>query len=183
VATLPTRPPGPLPAPAGFYPPDTRVGIPPVDRAIAAVVSGDGAEFTSLFQFTEMPCSARFIRPLPFCPDGVPEGTVIPAFRFNQCEGGWQPAERLVRTLPGLLDPPLFVQSVYSREPGIEPAIVPEAEYVLLFGRVEGDDQLLHVWLNASGGIVLLTAQCGGFDTLVIEGRTPILPPLETPSE
>jgi hypothetical protein len=65
----------------------TRTGIGVVDRAIAAVESGDEAQLLSVLSFHKYPCDGRQAAGSAPCPAGVSAGTEVDAVFFSRCDG------------------------------------------------------------------------------------------------
>jgi hypothetical protein len=95
-ACAPVTPAVPLPAPtqttvtsSEYYPLETRTGIAPVDRVLAAIASGDPQALRSVVEFTETGCTHKegFGGP-PKCREGEAEGTPVRALAFLGSEGG-----------------------------------------------------------------------------------------------
>ena len=79
----------PLPSP-NLAPRGTRTGLSEIDSVLAAVESGDPSTIRSVLHATPMQCTyAVGIGGPPDCEDGQQEATVVDAFLYTQCEGGW----------------------------------------------------------------------------------------------
>jgi hypothetical protein len=97
-------------------------GVAALDEMIAAALTADIDALMSRVSYERMGCvtSGQLGSPVT-CPDGVPEGSLIEAFPYAQCDGGWIPPDvlraALVRTFDGTVALYAVLQ-VRSPEPG-----------------------------------------------------------------
>jgi hypothetical protein len=75
------------PTPVAGHATGTRTGIEVVDKAIAAVESGDATQLLSLLSFHKYPCDNRTAAGSAPCPAGVSAGTEVDVVSFSRCDG------------------------------------------------------------------------------------------------
>ncbi len=127
----------PLPSP-DLAPRGTRTGLSEIDSVLAAVESGDPSTIRSALRATPVQCTyAVGIGGPPECEDGQQEATVVDAFLFTQCEGGWfkTDIEALAEDL-STWDLPLLAIATASGTPDWYQVLYSDGSTDILAGRV-----------------------------------------------
>lgn len=157
------------------HPPGTRTQLPAIDRVLDLLDAGDAASLLALAPNRDYPCAGPGQFSGPTCPEGVPAGTPIAAFRSAACHGEYSvsaepPLSRLVdrSAAPGRLFAVYATTEDYRRRFG-EPA------YLVVLAPAVG------IGVTADGSIDLLMRSCGP-ETLLPEADLEFLLPPVTPA-
>lgn len=75
----------PAPPSVGYYPPETRTGIPQLDSVIDATMKKDQARLGELVALVNVPCVSPGEIGYPPCPAGTTNQTPVPVFHRNTC--------------------------------------------------------------------------------------------------
>jgi len=164
-------------APAGFYQPGKRTGIPVVDAIITSALAHDVAALQSLVQFSEVACAAH---PLgvgspPKCADGESDGQLIEVLPGVAGERLWVRPDEVAERLQLLTHRDIFLYAVYLATN----ADWPGAKYGIRFGASLADIGSPGFIINDEGKIVVVLGPAGQVEKQIPPGSTFVLPPLD----
>lgn len=162
--------------PGGYYPLDTRTGIPEVDNVLAAVASGNPRELVGLVNFTTAPCTnAEGLGGPPKCTEGEAEGTELEVLPFIGSEGGFI-RQNEIGNWPGIDATALY--AVYRvSETALNEDYYPPGEYLIFFVPQENEPAVaLRV---AEGGIVRVDYHFdvfpGSLETIILRDTSEVI--------
>jgi hypothetical protein len=166
--TPPTSGPGAEPPPTWAYASNTRTGITPVDKVLAAVQGQDINALRSQFVFVDQPCTEpQGIGAIP-CPEGTALGTPVQVFLSGSCEGSFifpDQTETLEAVVTNFVSVPLYLYAI-AAAPANDTR---HASYLLFFGQAAdsgtpGVQGRIYpgktVWVDDTG-VVAVNSGCG----------------------
>lgn len=163
-------------APAGFYQPEVRTGIPVVDAVIDDMMARDAPALQSLVQFSEVACAAQpmGVGSPPKCADGEVDGQLVDVLPGSKCEGVWIRPGQITAALQQIVGLGIFLYAVYQTTD----ADFRDAKYGVIFGEGLTVNSSTGVLINEQGRIVYVHGPCGQPPNVIPPGRSFLLPPI-----
>lgn len=168
------------PAPTEAASPAESTGVPAVDAVITAVLSGTTSAVTPLIELRSLACGPQQgPGSPPPCPQGQPEGTLVPVFPVATCEGEWRPESAVAASFEPLVNSNPALYAVYGMPVQFQ-TLMPDGQYVAVFSYDSpGNPQPLGAGVViAAESVVGVWYGCAApADQIVPAGTSVILPP------
>jgi hypothetical protein len=148
--------------PVAGHPAGTRVNVPVVDAAIAALESGDEARVVAVLSFHPLPCDARGTSRAAPCPAGVQNGSNVDSVALARCDtaflakGTADLGSALRQYMRGGGDAPAVLPRVYAVTEVSQSRVTSALPFRYLVIFVSGHSLLIN-----DAGITHLALPCG----------------------
>jgi hypothetical protein len=129
--------------------------------AVDALFAGDPARIEELIRFKQVPCVEQpmGLEPLPTCPPGVTEGTLMDGFPRAQCEGRFFQPHELEEAIQALAEPGPQIVAVYPYPGSGHQSSLFYGDYVVVAALGPGSENARGIFV-ANGGIAGTDGGC-----------------------